>query len=413
MTLPEQFIDNIRAIFPPQLYEQFLKGLDEKPTVSIRLNPFKHTSEEGVTASSYETVPWCEEGRYLSERPSFTADPLFHAGDYYVQEASSMFIHHVVKQLPIKPLLALDLCAAPGGKTTCLRSVLPESCLLMCNEPHPQRVQILKENVIKFGHPKVVVTHNYPRDYSRTHLQFDLILTDMPCSGEGMFRKDPNSINEWSMGNVRKCQELQRSIAKDIWDNLRPGGFLIYSTCTFNTYENEENVEWIAQTLGAEHYEIPVSEEWHITPALQSNIPAYRFIPGVSRGEGLFLSVLRKKGTFAEATPISPKSLEKELSRLKVLSYGVRPPVPKGKKLIPDVSQALSINDASDAYPLIAVDYPTAIAYLRHEAITLPPDSAKGIVTIAYQGRALGYANNLGSRANNLYPQAWRIHKNL
>lgn len=283
----------------------------------------------------------------------------------------------------------------------------------MCNEPHPQRVQILKENVIKFGHPKVVVTHNYPRDYSRTHLQFDLILTDMPCSGEGMFRKDPNSINEWSMGNVRKCQELQRSIAKDIWDNLRPGGFLIYSTCTFNTYENEENIEWIAQTLGAEHYEIPISEEWHITPALQSDIPAYRFIPGVSRGEGLFLSVLRKKGTFAEATPITPKSLEKELSRLKVLSFGVRPPVPKGKKLIPDISQALSINDASDAYPLVAVDYPTAIAYLRHEAITLPPDSAKGIVTIAYQGRALGYANNLGSRANNLYPQAWRIHKNL
>lgn len=413
MTLPQPFIDNIRSIFPPTLYEQFMQGLDDKPSVSIRLNPFKHGNDEGVTALPYDRVPWCEEGRYLTERPSFTADPLFHAGDYYVQEASSMFVHHVVKHLPIQPQSALDLCAAPGGKTTCLRSVLPDGCLLMSNEPHPQRVQILNENVIKFGHPNVVVTHNYPRDYKRTHLQFDLILTDMPCSGEGMFRKDPNSINEWSMGNVRKCQELQRSIAEDIWDNLRPGGFMIYSTCTFNTLENEENVEWIAKNLGADYYEIPVPTEWQITPALRGQMPAYRFIPGVSRGEGLFLAVLRKKGTFVDAEPISRKALEKELSRLKVLSFGTRPPIQKGKKLIPDISQALSITSEAKAYPLAAVDYPTAIAYLRHEAITLPPDTPKGIVTISYQGRALGYANNLGSRANNLYPQAWRIHKIL
>lgn len=269
MTLPEEFTTYTRALMGEERFARFLGALDEPAPVSIRVNPFK---AEATPETGADRVAWCRGGYYLDSRPAFTFDPLLHAGAYYVQEASSMFIDHVVRQFVHAPVTALDLCAAPGGKTTCLRAALPEGSRLYSNEPHPKRAQILAENVVKFGHPEVVVTNNYAIDYQRAGLRFGLILADMPCSGEGMFRKDPESIGEWSPANVEKCAALQRSILADIWPCLLPGGLLIYSTCTFNAHENEDNIAFAVEELGAEPVAIPVEEAWRVAGPLTGPI---------------------------------------------------------------------------------------------------------------------------------------------
>lgn len=410
MQLPKDFEQCTSTIMGEDLYADLLKGLDEPSPVSIRLNPFK---ADGIRATeirgllgvkSIEQVPWCSNGFYLSERPAFTFDPLLHAGVYYVQEASSMFLDFVIRQLVNEPVTMLDLCAAPGGKTTCAMSALPTGSKVFSNEPIKTRASILAENVMKFGHPDITVTNNYARDYRKAGLTFDVILTDVPCSGEGMFRKDPNAVSEWSGQNVESCWRLQRSIVEDIWPCLRPGGLLIYSTCTFNVKEDEDNVRWIADEFGAEPISLEgINDEWNITGALRGNIPVYRFIPGRTRGEGLFMAILRKKDND------DCLGGKQNLKILHILSHGINPPIQKGKKTIPDVSLALTVNQEENKYPKVNVDYPTAIKYLRREAITLPADSPRGIVTIGYKGIGLGFANNLGNRANNLYPQEWRI----
>ena len=322
--LPEEFVRETRQLMGDERFERYLKAFEEEPPVSIRLNPRK--VERGAwSVERGEPVPWCEQGWYLPRRPNFTMDPLFHAGCYYVQEASSMFLAHVLNStLNAQPSTlnaqhstlntqrstlntphstlhkALDLCAAPGGKSTLLRSMLPEDCELISNEPIRNRYQILAENVQKWGYPNHVVTNLYPRDFVKSKQRFDLILCDVPCSGEGMFRKDPATISEWSPQNVEKCWRLQREIVSDAWKCLEEGGILIYSTCTFNTKENEENIRWFMDELGAEV--LPVSHvrpEWNITGSLLEGFtqPVYRFIPGITRGEGLFMCVLNKKGT--------------------------------------------------------------------------------------------------------------------
>lgn len=307
----------------------------------------------------------------------------------------------------------LDLCAAPGGKSTCAMSALPAGSVLFSNEPMKVRAQILSENIQKFGHPDIYVTNNYARDYQKTKLKFDVILTDVPCSGEGMFRKDEGAIEEWSPANVEKCAQLQREIVRDIWPCLNDGGYLIYSTCTFNAHENEGNANWIAQELGADFVSIPIKPEWNITGSLTDDHPMYRFIPGKTRGEGLFMAVLRKRGATKEIASAPDKPLtiwkEKDLKGLHVLTHGINAPQQKGKDLIPDISMALSILPDKDNYAAVDVDYSTAITYLRHEAITLPPQTPRGIVLITYQRQALGFAKNIGNRANNLFPQEWKI----
>ena len=398
------------------LYSKLISGLAATPPVSIRLNPFKVAKdayledEEQLNGLQLTPVPWAKDGYLLSERPSFTLDPLFHAGAYYVQEASSMFLDFIIRQLVKEPVTMLDLCAAPGGKTTCAMAALPEGSILYSNEPIRTRANILAENVMKFGHPDIIVTNNYAKDYAKAKKTFDVILTDVPCSGEGMFRKDPNAINEWSTSNVDSCWKLQRSIVEDIWQCLKPGGILIYSTCTFNAHEDEENVQWIIDNLGADPIALEgVKEEWNITGALKGNLPVYRFIPGKTKGEGLFMAVMRKKGEPTQGS--TPTTLKKEgkismkEKGLKVMTHGINPPTQKGKKTIPDISLALSINQKENDYPHVDVDRQTAINYLRREAITLPADTPRGIVTITYKGLGLGFANNIGNRANNLYPQ--------
>ena len=363
-------------------FNRYMEAFNEEAPTSIRLNPRYHTG-----ARHQHAVPWCEEGFYLEGRPPFTFDPLFHAGCYYVQEAASMFVCHVLRQFVLEPVAMLDLCAAPGGKSTAARSILPEGSLLVSNEPITSRAQILLEIITKWGWPDCIVTNNYPRDYRKAKAMFDVILCDVPCSGEGMFRKDPATISEWSLQNVEKCWRLQREIVADAWECLKSGGLLIYSTCTFNTKENEENVRWIMDTYEAEVLEIPTQPEWGITGSLlpDFNAPVYRFIPGITKSEGLFLCALRKKGECEH----SPKNYQLSTinSKLKVLS----PDLPEGD------------------HPRIDISYPDVLKYLRGEALTLPADTPRGIVTVTYKGIPLGPVKNIGNRANNLYPKPWRI----
>ena len=367
--LSEEFIQETRQVMGEARFNRYMEAFNEEAPTSIRLNPRYHTG-----ARPQHAVPWCEEGFYLEGRPPFTFDPLFHAGCYYVQEAASMFVCHVLRQFVLEPVAMLDLCAAPGGKSTAARSVLPEGSLLVSNEPIASRAQILLENITKWGWPDCIVTNNYPRDYRKAKTQFDVILCDVPCSGEGMFRKDPATISEWSLQNVEKCWRLQREIVADAWECLKSGGLLIYSTCTFNTKENEENVRWIMDTYEAEVLEIPTQPEWGITGSLlpDFNAPVYRFIPGITKSEGLFLCALRKKGECEH----SPKNYQLSTinSKLKVLS----PDLPEGD------------------HPRIDISYPDVLKYLRGEALTLPADTPRGIVTVTYKGIPLGPVKNIG-----------------
>ena len=363
-------------------FNRFLEALDEEPPVSIRLNPRYLTK-----CLTLCEVPWCEEGFYLEGRPQFTFDPLFHAGCYYVQEASSMFISHVLKTIihHPSPITVLDLCAAPGGKSTAVRSLLPEDSLLVSNEPIATRAQILLENITKWGWPNCIVTNNYPCDFRKAQLKFDLIVCDVPCSGEGMFRKDPNAVSEWSLQNVEKCWRLQREIVADAWECLNPGGIIVYSTCTYNIKENEENVRWIQQTCDAEILSVPTRPEWNITGSLLEGFdaPVYRFIPGFTRGEGLFMAVLKKRGRSEEC----------------------------GVRNVKHITQGLKVISLFTPHSTLHVElsYPDALRYLRGEALTLPADTPRGIVTVTYRGIPLGPVKNIGNRANNLYPKPWRI----
>ena len=407
VNLPAEFIAETRRIMGEERFNRFLGAFDEEAPCSLRVNPKTPWKVEGgmwnENTHSAERVPWCTEGYYLKERPQFTFDPLLHAGCYYVQEASSMFVTHILRSAYGNlithstfhiPHNALDLCAAPGGKSTALRSVLPDDCVLVSNEPMGNRAQILLENITKWGAPNCIVTNNYPRDFRKAKLKFDMILCDVPCSGEGMFRKDPATISEWSPQNVEKCWQLQREIVADAWECLNPGGLFIYSTCTFNTKENEENIRWILENFDAEVLDIPVDPSWNITGSLLEGFdaPVYRFIPGITRGEGLFACAMRKRGVRSDTRGVRSvecgvRNVMKQIQNLKVISLPTPP------------SSLLKID----------VDYSTALKYLRGEALVLPPDTPKGIVEITYKGQALGQAKNIGNRANNLYPKAWRI----
>ena len=385
--LPEDFVRETKPLMGEERFNRFLGAFEEEAPVSIRLNPLK-MNQRALPLN--HPVPWCPEGYYLEDRPQFTFDPLFHAGCYYVQEASSMFISHVLRQFVKHPVAMLDLCAAPGGKSTAARAALPEGSTLVSNEPVPTRAQILLENITKWGWPGCTVTNNYPREFRKAKLKFDVILCDVPCSGEGMFRKDSQAISEWSQQNVEKCWRLQREIVADAWECLTPGGLLIYSTCTFNTKENEENIRYFQQELGAEILPVPTRPEWNITGSLLEGFdaPVYRFIPGITKGEGLFVCALRKNESTGAQGDMSARYDNRQMKGLTIL--------------VPPYS------DTTEP-PTIDLSYQEALRYLRGEALTLPTDTPRGIVTVAYQGYPLGTAKNIGNRANNLYPKPWRI----
>ena len=315
--------------------------------------------------------------------------------------------------------LVLDLCAAPGGKSTLLRAALPEDATLYSNEVNRKRANILYENILKQGYPNVVVTSCSSEDYGRSGEDFDIILTDVPCSGEGMFRKDPETIGEWSLSNVMKCSQLQREIVADVWPRLKAGGLLIYSTCTFNLHENEENVLWILRTLGGELLPVEVKPEWNITPSLLPELegPVYRFIPGITRGEGLFMAVIRKAGSdndsVNENDNRNDNRNEIRNARLRKSSFQLSRAVMHPDILYPSPSVQGTKDKASADAPTVPLTRMQALQYLHREALVLPPDTPRGIVIVTYRGLPLGYAKNIGSRANNLYPQEWRIRKQI
>ena len=445
MILPDSFSNYTSSLMGEQLYSCFLQGLQAIPPVSVRMNRSKcdDVPEGGIL------VPWCDCGYYLGERPAFTFDPLLHAGYYYVQEASSMFVHHVLRQYVDKPVRMLDMCAAPGGKSTAALGALPAGSTLMSNEPVRARAQILAENIQKWGNPNVIVTNNYPKDYARSGLLFDVILCDVPCSGEGMFRKDEGAVAEWSVQNVENCRQLQREIVEEAWQCLEPGGLLIYSTCTFNAKENEENVAWICENLGAEALPVDIKAEWGIRESLVKdiNLPVCRFIPGCTQGEGLFMAVLRKTsdeykrgGKHGKIKPLKadssiskcllnpeefvfyahgndviavPKCINSQYDTaaqsLKIIHAGIKMGTVKGKDFIPDQSLALSTALNRNAFALAELDYGQAINYLRRDAISLPQETARGFVLLTYKDAPLGFVKNIGNRVNNMYPQEWRI----
>ena len=403
MQLPEEFVDYTRELMGHERFQRYLDSFSEEAPVSIRLNPLK-VEGGGLKVEGGDPVPWCPEGYYLPKRPNFTMDPLLHAGCYYVQEAASMFVSHVLRQYVHAPVVMLDLCAAPGGKSTAAIASLPQGSTLYSNEPNRNRANILLENITKWGYPNCIVTNNYPKDYRASKLYFDVILCDVPCSGEGMFRRDEATIGEWSQQNVERCWQLQRDIVSDAWTCLCDGGLLIYSTCTFNTKENEENVRWICEHFDAEVLPVDVRPEWNITSSLLSGFsaPVYRFIPGTTCSEGLFVCVIRKRPSPNPSLPREGKHIPKAgNSCLKIL------PSPGRERL--RVGELCSGMGLGEGLPRVDLSYPQAIAYLRGEALTLPADTPRGIVTVAFQGQPLGTVKNIGTRANNLYPKEWRI----
>lgn len=425
--------------------------------VSVRRNPLKPMEE--MPAEEAGAVPWCEAGRYLKERPRFTYDPRLHAGCYYVQEAASMFVEQAYRRIlqDFRPHRVLDLCAAPGGKSTLWRSLLPEGDLLVANEPIRQRAQILAENLTKWGHPDVVTTSAYPEEFAPLTAFFDVVAADVPCSGEGMFRKDETAVDEWSAEAVEMCAERQWHIIESVWPALRRGGYLVYSTCTYNRTENEDNVMRICRELGAEPVEIPLDDAWHVSgDTTQRGLNVYHFFPHRTQGEGLFLALLRKTAetpvtknkrkkrgeartpggagikngarvsgwldndaqfkltrTSAENIIAVRESLYDDVMRVcdtvKALTAGISLAEEKGKKLIPQHALALSVALRADAFPRVALTLEQALSYLRREALTLEAAVPRGYVVVTYAGHPLGFANNLGFRANNLYPQEWRI----
>lgn len=451
MKLPEAFVTRTRALLGDDDYAAFEAALQREPLTSLRFNPGKNIINALSSPVRLRPVPWASEGYYADERPTFTFDPLFHAGCYYVQEASSMFVEQVFRRYVDRPVVVLDLCAAPGGKSTHIRSLLPEGSLLVSNEVMRSRIGVLAENLVKWGHPDVVVTHADPADFTSLKSVFDVILTDVPCSGEGMFRKDAVAVDEWSTDNVALCWQRQRRILTDVWPSLKPGGLIIYSTCTYNICEDEDNVAWLRDTFGAEPLTVPFSPSWGITGDLSGRgLPVCRFLPHRTDGEGFFLAALRKPREDDEPAPLCRKKERKgktpavpvgcrawlrepdawewacdgeqvtavarpwkELvgllrQHLRVISAGVRVGEVRGKDLIPSHALAMSTVRA-DAFPVCELDYGQAVAYLRKEALRLPSDAPRGYVLVAYRGVPLGFVKSLGSRANNLYPADWRI----
>ena len=348
------------------------------PSVSIRLNPAKLHE---VPFEGAAPVPWSPFGYLLPERPSFTLDPLFHAGCYYVQDSSAMFVGELFRRTAGSDVrTVLDLCAAPGGKTTDLAASLREhrgdDYLLVANEVMHNRFRILQENVSIWGDPQVGVLSRDPSAFPQRAV-FDAIVADVPCSGEGMFRKDAGAVADWSLKTVDFCAARQRRILSDIWPSLKEGGLLVYSTCTFNRRENDENVAWIAAELGAE-----ILDAGDICDVYRTE-HGYVLLPGRVPGEGQYAAALRK--TAPALMPGKKNPLDE---------MGVRFPV------VPFEG------------PRWEVDRATALHYLHGDALSLP-EAPLGVITLTFSGHPLGMAKNLGKRCNNLYPKERRIKMDI
>ncbi|MCB0488728.1 MAG: rRNA methyltransferase [Cyclobacteriaceae bacterium] len=430
--------------------DSFFASLQSDSPTSVRYNRDKFDLPLGL-----QRVPWADSGVYLDKRPVFTLDPHLHAGRYYVQEASSMFLEQAVKTAigDNQKIIALDLCAAPGGKSTHLLSLISDNSLLVSNEVIRSRVPILIENLQKWGNPNVIVTSNDPAGFQRLPSFFDLIVVDAPCSGEGLFRKDNEAMKEWSLANVELCSSRQRRILSDVWPSLKPGGVLIYSTCTYNLEEDEKNIEWLSQQNNVESLRVPISPDWGIKEIDHKGLFAYKFFPHRVTGEGFFISVLqRKSGATSRNLPKQNRRLGKlsksevalldgwiakdgvlevfkfndqinaiptntfqivELlsSILNVQVAGTPVATVKHNKMVPEHAFALSKCINRDNFIQTELGFDDAIKYLRRDNLQIDTNQ-KGFSLVTYQNQPIGWLNLLGNRVNNLYPSNWRIRMN-
>lgn len=448
---PAAFTDRMRAHFGGD-YDAFITALDQPPVTSIRTHPGKF-EKHSTTLPLGHPIPWATGGYYLSSRPSFTFDPLFHAGAYYVQESSSMFLEQALKatKLSDKAVRVLDMCAAPGGKSTHLLSLLNQDSLLVSNEIIASRNHTLRQNLARWGYANSIVTQNKAEDFARLGETFDVIVVDAPCSGEGLFRKDKAAIEEWSEANVAMCAERQEDILNNLIQCLKPGGYLIYSTCTYEEAENMQHIERLTRGGNFESIEIANSGDFYpqLTDVSRNGWNGYAFYPHHTKGEGFFISLLRKKGEWRENKSILSKITDKtiaairpqldnfvdepdtlvalkhqelyhilpakfwqdyrSLSRLYIRNAGICVGEIKGKDLIPAHELSLCQEMKRD-FPAIDLDHAGAISFLKGETVSAPTD-LKGWVIIRYQGLGLGFAKVLPNRLNSYFPKEWRILK--
>ncbi len=462
MQLPSAFLHSLKNLhgFDKEAFKKIHESGGQ--VTSIRLNPFKQLKEgifqkliaAGDQPSAIDKIPWCQNGFYLPERPSFTLDPLFHAGAYYVQEASSMFLEQALQQTIdlSKPIKILDLCAAPGGKSTLIQSLISNESLLVSNELIKSRVTILTENIIKWGAANVVVTNNDPTHFKRLPNFFDVMVVDAPCSGSGLFRKDSNAINEWNEPHVEGCSIRQQRILTDALPSLKEGGVLIYSTCSYSTAENEANADWLMATMQMESCQLAIDKNWGIveTQSDRHHAYGYRFYPDKVKGEGFFIAAFKKTGNgntpdnkqlskkygeklskaaievvspFLQNTAANyfiqqsdeafaiPLQLENDVaiiqSNLYIKKAGIKLGQIMRTELIPDHQLALS-TILNTSIPAIETDKKTALQYLRRQEIRFD-SSIKGWALITHKQLPLGWMKVLANRINNYYPKEWRI----
>ena len=456
--LPQSLINSLQGIegFDETAFRQVHQS-DEQVT-SIRVNPNKTPVVNGrlgigihsLSSIHYSPVPWTDYGYYLSQRPSFTFDPLFHAGSYYVQEASSMFLEQALKQTVnlLQPLKVLDLCAAPGGKSTHIQSLINNESLLVSNEVIKTRANILIQNITKWGANNILVTNNDPQHFSRMEGFFDVLVVDAPCSGSGLFRRDEEAINEWSEDAVMLCYGRQKRILADALASLKEDGVLIYSTCSYSKQEDEDIMDWLVQEMGMENVQLKVETEWNIVVTQTIHAEGYRFYPYKLKGEGFFIACFRKKeasdsgkqrmvkpnsATAKEEDIIKPWLKQADLSFIHFREEIIALPslllqnfllvndtmnllyagMPLGQimkdKLVPNHALALSII-LSDEIKATELSYEQAIKYLQRADLTLETKTA-GWQPVSFHKHNLGWINALKNRINNYYPKDLRILK--
>ncbi len=436
MILPELFVKRMQTQLG-QDYPDFEQSLIQQAPISLRINLQKTNLDFNL-----ESVSWCQSGYYLSERPVFVADPLWHSGVYYVQEASSMALEKAFLKAQSffkEGIKVLDLCAAPGGKSTHLAALLSENDVLVANEVIKSRVGILQENLQKWGYPNIFITNNDSSDFSQIGSVFDIIVLDAPCSGEGLFRKDPNAINEWNLDNINTCELRQKRIINDIEKCLKPNGFLIYSTCTYNPGENEQQLDTFIK-LGFELVDFELDNQ---------NSAFHAFLPHQKKGEGFFIALLQKKDGNCIDNIVQPKELKKykttnqinelinkesqfiewnqhvvalsdaslefyenSLHALKIYTLGTSIIHAQDKFLNPDSKLAFSQLINQNAFETITIDREQAIQYLNKNSLQIQ-SSKRGFVLIKHEDFIIGLGKFAGNRINNLFPNEWRLRKQI